>query len=63
MQKWDTMQFVLKQHAMLGVKDDTSCSHSKITAATTTIFSGSFSASRIFSGGFSANAENIRLGS
>jgi len=34
------------------------CLHSKITAATTTIFS----ASHIFSGGFSVNAENIQLG-
>ena len=38
------------------------CLHSKITVATTTVFSGVFSASRIFSGGFLANAENIQLG-
>jgi len=38
------------------------CLHSKIMAATTTVFFWHFSASQIFSGGFSANAENIQLG-
>jgi len=37
------------------------CSHSKITAAKTTAFSGGFSASQFFPAAF-RNAENIRLG-
>ena len=38
------------------------CLHSKITVATTTVFSGVFRLAKFFSGGCSANAEKIQLG-